>query len=526
VAAGNSSWYVMIVMLDENGYLFRAPMGTALDTATTGWKTFTAKLSDMDNTQWEASGRAANMAKIAQVSLRIMNDGDFAADGTQVFLLDNVRFVSETGALQETVLEDFESYADTAAVNAEWVAAFGRPCTAELNTTDPYAGSQSYEISPDFSGVNVNYGREFVFSATQDFSTAKYMKLAMKGDSALSSLNPTAHIFLKDATGNIALSYIWDWPGADEWSNMFLTFQGTGIAAETATSTIWKNFQWDAGGDIDLSIITSMIIAIETQDGGTYPVTANIVFDDIILGDSTQDEPIPSDKIYDGAKVASAPTIDGVLTSGEWDEASPSLCSGFVHHDNPALPATEDPTVQMVYDDTYMYVCWQVTAATLVQDFSPNPPGDDTDSSGNKFPMFFSPEGPMGDGFYRISLVPNPGDGVLYTWDEAATSKGYPGVASWDADNDIGAFTYDSGTGLLTMEYRIPWTDFDLPGLVQTGAPADSTEWGVQLGYTNDPIAEYVNWEPDDTPGYVMGKPFGTWTFTGTILDVPNWDQY
>ncbi len=78
----------------------------------------------------------------------------------------------------------------------------------------------------------------------------------------------------------------------------------------------------------------------------------------------------------------------------------------------------------------------------------------------------------------------------------------------------------------MTMEYRIPWTDFDLPGLVQTGVPADSTEWGVQLGYSNDPIAEYVNWEPDDTPGYVMGKPFGAWTFTGTVLDVLNWDQY
>jgi hypothetical protein len=32
----------------------------------------------------------------------------------------------------------------------------------------------------------------------------------------------------------------------------------------------------------------------------------------------------------------------------------------------------------------------------------------------------------MGDGFYRVSLIPNPGDSTMYIWDEAATVTGYP----------------------------------------------------------------------------------------------------
>jgi len=229
VATGNASWYIMIYLLDENGWLLRVPLTTALDAATGGWKTFSASVSAMNNTQWEGSGRPVNLAKITEISLHIMNDGALAADGTQVFLVDNMRFVSGTGSLQETVLEDFESYANDAAVNAVWAEAFGRTCAASLVTVSPYLGAKSYGIAPSLSAANTNFGREYTFASNQDFSTVKYIKLGLKGDADLAGYTATAHLWLVDATGNVALASIYSWPEAAEWSNMMLTFQGTGI---------------------------------------------------------------------------------------------------------------------------------------------------------------------------------------------------------------------------------------------------------------------------------------------------------
>jgi hypothetical protein len=49
---------------------------------------------------------------------------------------------------------------------------------------------------------------------------------------------------------------------------------------------------------------------------------------------------------------------------------------------------------------------------------------------------------------------------------------------------------------------------------------------GPQLGFGNSDLSENVNWEPDETAGYVMGRPFGELTFTGTSLPVLMWNQY
>jgi len=455
VTTGNAAWYIMVYLLDENGWLLRVPMETALDAATGGWKTFSAKVSAMNNTQWEGSGRPVNLGKITQISLHIMNDGNLTSAGTQIFLVDNMRFVSGTGSLQETVLEDFESYANVAAVDIAWASTFNRPVVTSLVTVNPYLGVKSYGLTPTLTGANANFGREYTFASTQNFSTLKYIKLGLKGDADLAGYTATAHLWLVDAAGNVALASVYSWPEAAEWSNMMLTFQGTGIAAQTATSTIWKNFQYDAGGDVDITQIAKMRLSVQAGNtASSYPIAVDIAYDQLVLGYETQAEPIPSEKTYSVGKCTVPPTIDGTVGASEWYDAGSAVCTDFVAHDNPAVPATEDPEVRFMYDATNLYVLWQVVDTVFTQDFSPNSPGDDVSSSGDKFPMYFTPAGPMGDGFYRMSLIPNPGDSTLYIWDEAATVTGYPGVASWTAANDAGAFTYDSGSHLLTLEDR------------------------------------------------------------------------
>lgn len=531
VTTGDAAWYVMIYLLDENGWLLRVPLTTALDGATGGWKTFSAKVSEMNNTKWEGSGRPVNLAKITQISLHIMNDGALGADGTQVFLVDNMRFVSGTGSLQETVLEDFESYADDAAVNAAWAEAFGRPCPAALVTADPYQGGKSYGISPSLTGVNTNFGREYTFGSTQNFGTVKYIKLGLKGDADLAGYTATAHMWLVDATGNVALASIYSWPEAAEWSNMMLTFQGTGIAVQTETATIWKNFQWDAGGDVDITQIAKMRLSVQAANGASsYPIAVDVVFDKVVLGYETNAEPIPSDKAYSLGKTTSAPTIDGTMSAGEWNDAGGFVCSGFVSHSNPAVAAAEDLEVTILYDDTYLYFAIQQVNNNFSLDFNPTGGGRDpsgTGFGGDDYELFIYPGGTMTNTGYQIVFFPNPVDSICYVWDAAGTLTGFPGSATWNASGDQAAFTYNSGTKLLTIEYRIPWAAFNLAGAPVGTVPANGTKWGLQIGHINNNPAEAVNWEPDSTAGFAAGLPNGEITFTGgPITAVSEWNRY
>ncbi len=544
LATADPNFIYTIQVIDSEGIASRFVDWTGFTVATSGWETRSYKLSDLQKSEWVTNGRAPNLKSIEKVSIFLNNEYGASGDSSITFKLDNMRFDSERGFLNEDVIEDFESYASDTDLQNAWQTMFQSPNTS-LDTADPYAGSQSMNLSADISAANFNYGFRYDFAEPQDFSSAKYFKIAMKGDSALETFNPTAHLYLVDSAGNRAISYLWSWPDNDEWTEIYLPFDQGGILPFVNDQwdysdyggngdSCWledrwdDNLNWDA--TTDLADITSMILAYETQGAGD-PAPSTVVFDDITVGYPTSNDTgasEPSDKSYTVNLITgSAPTIDGTLSSGEWDEASDPGCSGFVHHDDPGTAATEDPTVKALFDETNLYVLTQVTTSVFNQDFSPNSAGDDTDSTGDKFPFFLAPAGNMGDAFYRFSFVPDPGTSNCYIWDEAALTSSYPGVASWDADNDTAAFSYDSGSGLLTIEYSIPWTDFDLSGNTITEAPADGDVWGIQIGYTNDDLSEFVNWEPDSTPGYVMGRPFGSWTFNDpAVTSVGQWNMY
>ncbi len=530
VATGNAAWFIMVYITDANGYVFRAPYAAAFDTSTGGWKTFSAKLSVMDNSQWVASARPANMAKISKLDLRIMNDGNLATAGTLVALMDNVRFVSGTGSIQEVVVEDFESYADVAAADVAWASAFNRATVTTLDTANPYAGAKSYTINTDLNtGKWVNWGRIFTFASPQDWSTVKYVKLGVRGDADLAGYDPTAHLALRDSAGNMAFAFVYGWPTDTDWSTMLLTFNGVGIAEQTATAYTWREFQWDAGGNLDRSTITNMYLLIETQgDGSGFPVDTTIGFDNIVLGYETQEEPIPSDKTYSLGKTDVAPTIDGTMSAGEWDDAGGYTCSGFVSHSNPATAAAEDLEVTVMYDDTYMYFAIQQANSNFSLDFNPTGGGRDpsgTGFGGDDYELFIYPGGTMTNTGYQIVFFPNPVDSICYVWDAAGTLTGFPGSATWNGSGDQAAFNYAGG--ILTIEYRIPWTAFNLAGATVGTVPANGTKWGLQIGHINNNPSEAVNWEADDTAGFAAGLPNGEITFTGgPITSVSEWNRY
>ena len=189
------------------------------------------------------------------------------------------------------------------------------------------------------------------------------------------------------------------------------------------------------------------------------------------------------------------------------------------------VAASEDPEVKVLYDSDYLYILYQVVNANFSLDFSPSGGARDpagTGFGGDDFELFIAPGGNMADDYYHIVFFPNPGDSICYVWDEFNGG----GATSWNGSGDQAAFTYDSGSSLLTMEYRIPWTAFNNAAAYVPAQPSAGTSWGVQIGYINNNPSEAVNWEPDTTAGFAAGRPFGTWTFAASSLDVQDWTLY
>lgn len=544
IPTANASFMMTFNFVDEKGYVARFEDYHIFDSATTGFVTKSYNLSNFHKSQWVANGRACNMKKITKIQYRILNQANVTA-GSLNFMIDNVKFYSSAGLIVETILEDFESYADDAALQASWASRFNGS-TRTLVTSGAYAGNKCINLNANIFDAWYNYAAEKTFTSTQDFSTAKYFKVAVYGDSKLSSQDGIALLFLEDSSGNRVIAYGWLWAENPEWSVLFFPFQVDGIEKWTDANTksmggasCWIEDKYDTGswnGDCNLTQISKIIISFETGKAGAVN-DVNIKFDNIIVGYDTATPPAPSVKNYNVNAITSLtePTIDGNVGSTEWNAAATPGCSGFVKHDANTVAASEDPVVKALFSYNYLYVLYQVTNNNFALDFSPTGGARDpsgTTFAGDDFEIFLAPGGNNASKYYHTTFFPNSADSICYIWDEfgdGTTGAPGQGATSWNGTGDSAAFSYDSVSKLLTIEYRIPWTAFNISGAAVSSHPSNGDEWGVQLGYINNNPSEAVNWEPDGTAGFAAGRPFGTWRFSGTPatpLAAKNWNLY
>lgn len=539
VPTADPNFMMTINLVDEKGFEARF-VDYSVFAAASDWQTFTYRLSQLQKDMWVNQGRAANLKKIVKIAFHVMNGGDLASPGTLSFLLDDLRYETNLGLLNEVLVEGFESYSDEAALDAAWLQAFTRG-TASLDTSNAYTGSKCLKVDADITEYWSNHGAYFTFATPQDFSQAMYFKLAVFGDAALAGLNPTAHLFLEDTSGNRATALIWNWPEAEEWTDIYLPFANQGIlpfvdSAWTYASygySCWREDRWDGGtwdAVTDLTQISKIYLSIEIQTAGS-PGPVEIYFDDVRYGLATDAPPVASVKTYDVSVIDSEstpPVIDGQVGAGEWDLAVSPGCTGFVRHNDNTIAASEDPEVKALFNSGGLYILYQVTNADFALAFDPTGQVRDPEGvsfGGDDFELFIAPGGNMADHYYHVVFFPDQAENFCYIWDEFDTG----GATSWDAPIDQAAFSYNDSTDLLTIEYRIPWSSFNQSTALVSGAPADGEQWGIQIGYINNNPAEAVNWEPDTTPGFAAGRPYGTWTFVGEVspsTGLESWSDY
>jgi len=240
--------------------------------------------------------------------------------------------------------------------------------------------------------------------------------------------------------------------------------------------------------------------------------------------------PEPPDKSYVVkylGPLVPKPLINGQIGTGEWDAASPAG-NGYVLHNNPATSAVEDGSFKMLFDDSHLYILFRMNNAYMAGYPTPPTPYGYYDLTGDRINFFLTPFSVNAQPFYRILFSPNPTDGNCYVWSQASlvrTTSATVGT-DWKAGGDI-AYSYASG--VLTIEYRISWNKFDYSGINVASCPASGDVWGVQPCITNELSAgnwESVNWEPDDTPSYIFGEPFGSLQFDKNLSEVCGWEMY
>lgn len=240
--------------------------------------------------------------------------------------------------------------------------------------------------------------------------------------------------------------------------------------------------------------------------------------------------PEQSDQSYVVEYLGSAipkPTIDGISSLSEWDAASPAA-TGYVRHDNPDIAAVEDGSFRMLFDDSHLYILFQMSNAHLQGFSTPPTPYSYYDLPGDRINFFFTPFGISDQRFYRILFCPNPADNQCYVWSQASLTKTTSAEVGtdWLAGGDV-AYNYVSG--VLTIEYRVSWTTFNYPEINVASVTEHGAIWGVQPCISNElspGIWEHVNWEPDDTPSYVYGEPFGTLEFRKSASSTNAWEVY
>lgn len=262
---------------------------------------------------------------------------------------------------------------------------------------------------------------------------------------------------------------------------------------------------------------------------------------------------------YDVNFTSSPPTIDGVVSPAEWDDAAAEAGGWRILRD-PVGPAdTDNNRFRMMWDDTNLYVLYETDLGTYRDDnireqirfgynnidFYFDPDLDNEGNVGAETSPFLTPDA------YQIAINMHLGSFVCTSGCSIenndnqfnALNLGPLGLSSFSAaysDNTTGnnlgwlgmrgtQIGNVNGTSGGVMELAIPWTDFDAPGLDANGldpglnlmgaSPVDGDQWNFNAGFIPEGSSPLPVWNWHDNPTgqeFFASQPHGVLTFIGS----------
>ena len=266
---------------------------------------------------------------------------------------------------------------------------------------------------------------------------------------------------------------------------------------------------------------------------------------------------------YDVNATATPPTIDGVVTAGEWDAAAAAAGGWRILRDEAGPADTNGNRFRMMWDATNLYLLYETDWDVYRDDnarenfrggynninffFDPDLDGEGT--VGTETMPFLTPDG------YQIAINMYLGTWVCESGCSVETNDNQfnaLNVGPFGLSSFAGAYS-DSTTGnnlgwlgmrgtqigtvnvnpdaannILgggVLEMAIPWSDFDAPGLDANGldpglnvngaSPVDGDQWNFNAGFIGStPNLPVWNWHDNpDGPEFFASQPQGVLTF-------------
>ena len=262
---------------------------------------------------------------------------------------------------------------------------------------------------------------------------------------------------------------------------------------------------------------------------------------------------------YDVNSTSTPPTIDGVVSAGEWDAAAAEAGGWRILREPLGPLAPNNNRFRMMWDATNLYILYETDFGTYRDDnvraqirfgynninlyFDPDLDGEG--NQGTETEPFFKPDG------YQIAVNMYLG---TYTCDSGcsvedngsqfnALDQGPVGLSSFASAVSAGATSANdlgwlgmrgtqigtvNGTSGGVFEIAIPWSDFDAPGLDPAGEdpglnlngeiPVAGDQWNFNIGFVGQgdvlPVwSWHENPDPDGDLEIFATQPHGVLTF-------------
>ncbi|MCX7017940.1 MAG: hypothetical protein NTY46_02860 [Candidatus Sumerlaeota bacterium] len=289
-------WYVNFI--GENGKYYRY-VGWTPDIPNDAWQNFRFCSAQMEWNRWQAARDLVEISKIVKIQIYVQKrDGSISAGATNI-LFDALEGFTTAGArvVSET-LADFDSYADTAELQAAWPTAISGDGNAlSVALVPDNASGKAMRMDITLAKRWWNLAATKTLTGTLDLTQYKYLTYWMKGDATLADQPGAAPImFLKfrDSADNNVRAWSQTTLKKGDWYCVYLyqdanrlpftpsSPDNADIGTDGSTKML-ADERWDAGSDCVLTDINRIQFSfIENNLDFDPPYTAQIIIGKLI----------------------------------------------------------------------------------------------------------------------------------------------------------------------------------------------------------------------------------------------------